>query len=233
MGHKRTIAVLFTLGLAATAHAETFHFCCITGNNATDCATGEAQLSVDVTAFAANQVLFTFSNTGPAPSSITDVYFDDRPLLGIAGLIDADDGVGGDPGVDFSQLANPSDLPGRNMMSACNPDKFETTEAFSADSDPPTRPNGVDPQEFLGVVFELKNGTLANVIRNLRNGSLRIGIHVQGFSGGGSESFVTSRPDVPTLSEWGLAVLVLLLSVGISIKFGWRQPLSNTLGYKA
>jgi hypothetical protein len=34
-------------------------------------------------------------NSGPLASSITDVYFDDGALLRIAGLIDADDGVGG------------------------------------------------------------------------------------------------------------------------------------------
>ena len=50
-------------------------------------------------------MLFEFFNAGPAHSSITDVYFDDGTLLGIAGLIDADDGTLGpmaDPDVDFS-----------------------------------------------------------------------------------------------------------------------------------
>ena len=54
-----------------------------------------------------NQVLFTFANSGPEASSITDVYFDDGALLGLAGLIDADDGTGGLAGVDYTQYADP------------------------------------------------------------------------------------------------------------------------------
>ena len=175
-------AAVFT---AMPSHAATLPlaFACITNNSAANCAAGATQLSVDVTdqGVGADQVKFVFNNAGPAASSITDVYFDDGTLLGIASLADSGSGVA------FSTLANPSNLPGANNASP----PFETTAGFSADSDPAVQRNGVNPGEWLAVIFNLQNsGTYADVVRELGTGELRVGMHVQGFSGGGAESFV-------------------------------------------
>lgn len=187
-------AVLMALGVwSAQAHAATLSFDCITNNLAGDCAIGESQLSVDVTSYSATQVLFKFNNTGSSASSITDVYFDDGTLLGIAFLIDADDN-GGDLGVDFSQGASPGNLPGGNNASPA----FVATSGFTADSDPPTQSNGVNLHETLGVVFGLQSGgTFADVLSELASGELRIGIHMQGFGPGGNESFVNNLVPIP------------------------------------
>ena len=98
------LLAFFALAMAATsAQAVTIlSFVNISANSVGDAAIGEAQLSVAISDAGGGLVLFHFMNSGPAASSITDVYFDDGSLLAIAGLIDADDGVGGDPGVDFT-----------------------------------------------------------------------------------------------------------------------------------
>jgi hypothetical protein len=152
-------------------------------NSVADVALGEAQLSMQVSPGpGANQVQFTFSNSGPAAMSITDVYFDDGTLLGIATIVNG-------PGVDFSQGASPGDLPGGNNLSPA----FVTSAGFSADSNPPAQPNGANPGEWLTIIFNLLPGvTFADTIEALapQSGALRVGIHVQGFATGGSESFV-------------------------------------------
>ena len=189
----------------------TYSFDNLTNNIAGDAAIGEAQLFVEVTA-AGSQVLFTFTNTGPLASSITDVYFDDGALLAIAGLIDADDGVGGDAGVDFTELASPGNLPSGNNASP----PFVTTSGFSADSDPPAQPEGVNPGESLGILFTLQGGTdYGDVLDQLENGALRIGIHVQGFATGGSESFVNNGV-IPAPGA------ILLGSIGVGL-VGWLR----------
>ncbi len=195
-----TLALAATLLFAADpARAAVLGFGCISGNLAGDCAIGEAQLSVDVTDAGGGQVLFTFSNSGPSASSITDVYFDDGSLLALAVVIN--DLVA--PGiVNFSQGASPGNLPAGNNA---DPD-FNTTAGFNADSNPPTQPNGVNPGELLGIRFTLQGGQdFADLLAELGDGTLRIGIHVQGFATGGSESLVNHPLPEPAL--FGLLAL--------------------------
>ena len=178
------LSFVFVFSTAICAQADTFGFDNISANNVLDAAIGEAQLFVNVTGPAAGQVLFTFGNTGPLASSITDVYFDDGSLLGIASIINS-------TGVAFSQFADPGNLPAANNA---DPD-FVTTAGFSADSDAPAQPNGVNPGESLGILFNLQGTqTFADVLSELGDSSLRIGIHVQGFASGGSEAFVNDGP---------------------------------------
>ncbi len=198
--------------MTGEARADLYGFYNISGNNVFDAAIGEAQLSVEVTDAGSGQVLFTFYNSGPEASSITDVYFDDGSLLGIAGLIDADEGIGGDPGVNFSQIANPGNLPAANLASP----PFVTTAGFSADSDPAVQPWGVNPGETLGILFTLQGTqTLDNVLDELSSGALRIGLHVQGFASGGSESFVNTDFTITVVPLPG-AVLLGMLGLGVA-----------------
>lgn len=208
--------VLITYLLVAVGPVQagfTLGFNNITNNNVANAAAGEAQLSVEVNAFG-NQVDFIFRNVGPAASSITDVYFDDGPpntLLSIASVING-------PGVSFSQGASPGNLPGGNNASP----PFQTTVGFSADSNPPVQPNGVNPGEEVTIRFNLVSGkSFADVQNAITQGGasgLRVGIHVQGFAGGGSESFVNDGPQaVPAPSGIVLALsgLVPLAFVGL------------------
>lgn len=185
---------------AAPASAVLIGFDCLTNNLAGDCTIGEAQLFVDVTDAGGGQVSFYFTNTGPAASSITDVYFDDGSLLGIATINQA-------VGVSFAQGASPPNLPGGEEA---DPD-FETTAGFLADSDPPVQPNGVNPGEWLEIVFNLVGGgTFADVLSELTDGTLRIGIHVQGYGSGGSESLINvPAPEPGTLALVGLGMAAI------------------------
>jgi len=189
---------VWTPGQAAAATVlETYSFNCISANSVSCQGTQalESQLFMDVSTVDgnANQADFTFRNTGPIASSITDIYFDDGTLLGISLIIDG-------AGVDFEANATPGELPGANNAT---PD-FETTAGFSADSEEPIQPLGVNPGESLVIRFTLLAGqTAADVVAALDagllldsddddpTGTLRVGIHVQGLPGGTSDALIT------------------------------------------
>lgn len=202
--------------LAGAAQAVPFNFNCVSNNNAADCTIGAAQLSVDVTDPGSAKVQFRFLNVGPAAASITDVYFDfgSPPdyLAGTPSLL-------GSAGVFFSLNATPPDLPAGNSVSF--------TADRSADSTAPVQPNGVNPGEWLDVIFDLATGASYQSVLDELNGlappnseapsALRIGIHVQGYASGGSESFVNGGsgppPPVPGIPEPGS---LALLGVGLA-----------------
>jgi hypothetical protein len=225
-------AILSLLSLSASiakADSVVMGFDNISANRVADATTGEAQLSVTMTDLGFNvargkhQVEFRFANSGPNASSITDVYFDDGTLFGIASITDSGSGVS------FSQGASPGDLPSGNSL---DPD-FETSQGFLADSDPAAQPNGVNPGEWLAIVFDLlpaKNfqsvkGALLNPDPS-QGDSLRIGIHVQGFARGGSETFVNTPPDddtgtpsaVPEPSSLALLSIATLAMMGYPLR---------------
>lgn len=216
-------AALFCANAVALPVA-TLSFLNISANDIGNAAIGEAQLMVEVYDGAggdnldSHTVLFKFLNLGPDASSITDVYFEDGSLLGSTLQVAASS-----PGVSFSQGASPPNLPAGNNATP----RFVVSRGFSADSNPPTRPNGVNPGEFLDISFALQNNkTVTNVLEDLNAvdlfgatpGGLRVGIHVQGFANGGSESFVdvccgSPQPPEPPLPEPGS---VALMGIGLA-----------------
>ncbi len=184
-----TLSLILLALFAGRAEAITLGFDGITNNNAGDITIGETQLFIDITSPNENNVLFTFRNTGRFASSIADIYFDETipPLFTRITLID--DSLAG---VDFEVGARPLNLPGGNG----SPVLFVT--AYSADSETPTQRMGVNPGEWVGISLGLITpGSFDAVVAALGNHDFRIGIHVQGFATGGSESFINGGAPVP------------------------------------
>lgn len=182
---------LATTLLAPSALAATYQFACVPAvESVVNCQIAESQILMEVSEVSAHEVAFTFSNSGNGASSIEGVYFDNGSLLDISYLIDKDDGSGGLTGVDFtSGSAAPRELPRAKNLTPT----FETTAGFLADSDAPVVDNGINPNEWLTVVFALQsNGTYADVLRELGTGEVRVGLHVIGFEAGGSESLINN-----------------------------------------
>jgi hypothetical protein len=70
----------------------------------------------------------------------------------------------------------------------------------------------VNPGETVSIFFLLQSGgSFADVIRELYSREIRIGLHVQGFGNGGSESFVNDLAPVPVPA----AAWLLLSGLGL------------------
>ncbi len=179
---------------SSPAQALQFNFNNITHNSAVNESTGERQLLVDVTDsfgkenLASNNVLFKFSNVGPFASSMTQIYFDNSTVLKSMGTI-ADSGAG----VDFVAATGNMNLPGGNTVKFSPDFGIKPTGSVSQ--------NGVNPGEWVSVLFNLSpSKTLNDVFNDLKSGSLRVGMHVQAFSNGGSEAFVNNNTPVVAIT---------------------------------
>ncbi|MDO9272733.1 MAG: PEPxxWA-CTERM sorting domain-containing protein [Rugosibacter sp.] len=218
---KSLAGAVCCIGLLAAAPAyaaspTVLNFYGITNNNSASTADGVANLRMevsDISDIGGNSVRFKFTNNSNY-SSLTDVYFADGALFGISGVTYSS-------GVSFTGgSAAPPDLPGGNSVSPA----FQTTAGFLADADSPPTKNGVQNSdatgEWLVIDFSLKSGkTFADVLAALAlPGSiptdatpwLRVGLHVQSFTGGFSESFINSPIPEPETYAMLLAGLGLV-----------------------
>jgi len=198
--------VLFFLMYPVSSKADTFTFFNITNTVNLDLS---GQLSVDVTT-SGSDVSFKFFNDVGIASSITDIYFDDGALLGISAINDSG------AGVSFHFPDHPEVLPGGNNISPA----FVTTTSFSAGSNPPTMPEGVNTSlEWVEIIFSLQTGkTFNDVISNLKDGGLRIGLHVQAIGpDSGSDSYV----DTVQVPEPGILILLGIAMSAIGMA-SWR-----------
>jgi hypothetical protein len=193
----------------------------ITGNDAGNAAIGEGQLSVDVTETGDGGVSFLFANSGPEQSTITHIYFDEGVTLDASTLT-----IAGDSGVEFSLDDREGNLPGGNSLDS----EFETMLSVGADA--PSPKNGVNPGE--GVTLSFASLNFQALTDALNSGLLRVGIHVQNFANGGSESFITTTNieiPPPQIDEPGSLLIFGAGVIGVAVlrrRRGSTKPVTAT-----
>lgn len=214
-------ALFLCAGMAAADPVE-LSFTRITNNSSAAIGTQSAsQFKVVVDRFSAGNaasnlaevVSFTFTNTSASAGgiycSIAEIYFDDGTIMGFAtpSMQQA--------GTEFKAgYARPQNLPG---ASALNP-VFEATQNFVADAvGNPSK--GIDlATDSLTLYFNLldwqnnqQGVTFDDTLAALRNGDLRIGLHVHSLPNGQSDAYVNNPlpPEVVLIPLPGAAALGL------------------------
>ena len=201
---RRLVAITVCAGsltLTNAAQATFYNFDNITDNNSVDAAIGEQQLHMEVADAGLGKVSLLFTNDGPYASSITRICVEESILASIDSIINT-------PGsVEFSKNPKPKDLPGGNELDP----KFNAVADLSVGSGSPTMPMGINPGESLEIIYKVMNGgNSLDVIREIHDKNLRVGIHVQGFDGGGSESYVNIPDEVVNIPEPATLALLAL-----------------------
>ena len=153
-------------------------------------------LFVKVTEYS-GQARVELYNGSSVNSTIAEIYFDDSGGV----LSEIADIVG--PGTSFSEGGSPGHLPAGNDLSPA----FQTPADFMASADNPAPTNGVNPGEDVAILFEV-NGCVCHVVKDLEDGTLRIGLHVIAFSDGSSESATTPEPATMALMLAGSLMLL-------------------------
>ena len=192
----------------AVQAAQSFGFQCTDGS-AGNCAIGVSDIRFTVAAVDSNTIEFLITNSPmgtPLASQgvVTDLYLD-RGTTNFLKLNSAFLCEG--PGVDFGIGASPPNLPGGNAIGF--------SADFSADANSPSPFKGINGGEFLGLQFDLTNGSsLDQVLSAVGAGSLRLGLHVQ--SVGLNEGSISLVSPIPEPQEWAMMLAGLGLVAAIA-----------------
>lgn len=195
-------AALSMMFVMSISQAATLSFTNIE-NNTVDIS---SQLSVDI-ADTEGGITFTFWNDVGITSSVTDIYFDEGATDWFSGFeILASSGVLYSPTEFTDSAADPGVLPGGDAV------------GFSADysADSSGNPeNGIDASgEYITFLAIAGTGftSYTDLLADALAGGFRMGLHVQAFADGASDSYVSVNP-VPVPAA-GILFASALLGAG-------------------
>lgn len=191
--------------IATAVQADMFGFSTITTNAPNREAIAD-QLYMDAVTVDASNSSVMFTNTGPAASSISEIYFgtDLTTLdLNIEGWSSCS------PGVVFDiSGANPPNPPGWQEFA-----NWWSVTVASAESENPESQNGVNPYECL--MLDLSYNSSSTLSELLQSGEVQVALHVIAI-GEYSDTFVNDTDIIP---EPASAMLIgITLSMGILIR---------------
>lgn len=162
------------------------------------CDSPDLNLYIDVNEGQADTIDFTFYNKSLIDCVIARIYFEDDSPLDVVSITNGS-------GTDFNQPATPANLPAGRSLD--NP--FEADEKLIFDSLQPSPFNGINPDEWLRISFDLTDNLLyADMIDMLDSGDIRIGTHIIALSDGSSESSI-SVPEPVCLILFGIGGSIL------------------------
>ena len=167
---------LFSAGSTRPVSGIRLGFKPVSGNNSGNECLGEANFFMDISDVSERRIMITFHNRASAPCAISDIFFMDGDTFSISVQSTRDTGAGGSPACII-------DIATGFQQSA--PDLYHDSSTYQVarrhEDGIAGMPDGIKPDESLGIVFDLQPGvTLADIVSALSKGILNISLKLLG-----------------------------------------------------